>query len=183
VYFTSRRNHPVLGSYLTALDENGDFLWELGSADIGCGFCTDVATDAAGNLYVAGTNAGYSDTNYSIADVVLTRISPEGTVEWSSVSADDAMQAVTALVIEGGVVHVLGGAGPVPGSDVGDALRIDFDTSGERLGRYVWGGTAYEWVYAGSVTPDGDLFIAGGVANFTGNYYGASAYVAKWPDL
>jgi len=183
VYFTSRRNNAELGTYLTALDENGDPLWELDSGDIGCGWCTDLAVDAAGDLYVAGTNAGSGTSYYNIADVVLTRLSPDGTVKWTSVSADDTMQAVTALVLDGGVVHVLGGAGPFPAYEIEDALRIDFDTSGQLLGRSVWGGSADEWLYAGAVTPDGDLFIAGGVARSRDYYSSAMAYVAKWPDL
>ena len=183
VYFSSRRNNAELGTYLTALGDNGDVLWELDSADIGCGFCTDLATDADGDLYVAGTNPGSGTSSYNIADVVLTRLSPDGTIQWTSVVAEDTLQAVTALVLDGGVVHVLGGSASPSSYEVSDALRIDFDTSGQELGRYAWGGTAYEWISAGAVTPDGDLFVAGGVGNLIGPYYGSSAFVAKWPDL
>lgn len=126
--------------FLTKYDNGGTPVWtrQLGSS--GGDYAQAVATDAAGNVYVAGYTTGHLDANTSagLKDAFLVKYDANGDKKWTQqlgTSRNDEARAVT--VDANGAIYVAGLTyGALPGAtSLGDAdmFLARYDTSGNRL--------------------------------------------------
>ncbi|REG28069.1 beta-propeller repeat-containing protein [Archangium gephyra] len=127
--------------FLTQYDDGGNANWtkQLGSS--GGDYAQAVATDAAGNVYVAGYTTGNLDNNTSagLKDLFLVKYDASGNKKWTrqlGTTKNDEARAVT--VDANGAIYVTGLThGTLPGSsqtNLGDAdmFLAKYDASGNR---------------------------------------------------
>lgn len=125
--------------FLTQYDDGGTAVWtkQLGSS--GGDYAQAVATDAAGNVYVAGYTTGHLDGNTSagLKDLFLVKYDALGNKKWTrqlGTAKNDEARAVT--VDATGAIYVAGLTyGSLPGATtLGDAdmFLIRYDAAGNR---------------------------------------------------
>lgn len=102
--------------FVALMDDNGDYLWASRMGGSNRDFAACAATDANGNIYVAGTFNSLSLTlgsqtlnNGGNADVFLVKYNADKTVAWARRVGTAGNDAVTGLVVDNtGNAHLSG---------------------------------------------------------------------------
>ncbi len=169
---TAGQSTNILTTKVSA--EDGSILWEkeynhpANDKDYG----TAIATDAAGNVYVAGAanipGAGY--------DFVLLKYADDGSLQWSKtydgISAQNDVPV--AIAVDGaGNVYVTGGS--QNGTALIDYCTIKYDANGNQLwlAHYDYN-SLYDAPIALQIDPQGDIVVTGVSAENTSNWESAT---------
>ncbi|MBL0104023.1 MAG: SBBP repeat-containing protein [Bacteroidetes bacterium] len=167
--------------FLVKFDSNGNRLWATycGGSDFDQG--ADVATDAAGNVYMTGTtgsttNIGTGGTHQpssgGFQDAFLVKYNSSGTRLWGSYFGgtdqdygfDIAVDASGNIVIGGSTSSTnsiaSGGFQNVSGGDQ-DAFVAKFNPSGNTIWSTYYGGTGTEWGFGIATGPSGFIYLSG----------------------
>ncbi len=169
---TAGQSTNILTTKVSA--EDGSILWEKEynhpSNDKDYGIA--IATDAAGNVYVAGAanipGAGY--------DFVLLKYADDGALEWSKTYDGISTQndvPVAIAVDAAGNVYVTGGS--QNGTALIDYCTIKYDTNGNQvwLAHYDYN-SLYDAPIALQIDPQGDIVVTGVSAENTSNWESAT---------
>ena len=163
-----------------------------------------VATDASGNVYMAGTTAstdsiawrGFQDTLGRFSDAFLVKFDAGGNRLWAtyyggtlgtstfgfSVATDASGNVYLAGQTDSSTNLASGGFQDSLGGKNGNAFLVKFDSAGNRLWATYYGGAL--GTFGSSIATDaaGNIFLAGGTADSTGiasrgfqNTYGGGA--------
>jgi len=121
-----------------------------------------MATDASGNVYVAGSTAAFGAGGN---DVLYMKYSPDGTLLWSRTWGALGSDSVGPITLDGSGNVYLAGCSSSFSSDGSNALLLlKFDGTGRLLWQKTWERTG-ETLYAMSVGLDdqGNIYMAGDV--------------------
>ncbi|MEI6948949.1 SBBP repeat-containing protein [Paraflavisolibacter sp. H34] len=161
---------PVYDMLLVKYRPDGSRSWErrydgpAGGADE----ATALATDAGGNVYVAGTSLGQG----SATDYALVKYGADGTRRWVARynGGANGFDGATALAAAPGGGVVVTGYSCTAGSDY-DYVTIQYDRNGKQrwLARYGGPGGSYDEAAAVAVDGRGNVYV-------TGTSYGGSDY-------
>lgn len=176
----SNSNNGSFDGFIVKYNSNGTPLWfhAIGAADDDGG--ADVATDAAGNVYVTGWWRAASMTvgptvltSYGDSDMFLIKYDPNGNVLWAKTAggADDDKGRGVTVDLDGNVI-VTGyfkadmtiGNTVYPNSGGKDPFVIKYDPNGNVLHAKVFGNTGSEEAFSCSTDGDGSVYVTG---NFT----------------
>ena len=159
------------GTSVDCLDEDGSPLW---SADIG-GAINDLATDSAGNIYVAGTTSldldgGGPEQHFGSNDGFILKLDTTGVTQWIGQygsTASDIPRGI-ALSSTGDAVYATGYTtgdidGDGPGSNAGgeDIYLVAYDAEGTHQWSSQLGTSARDYGYQVTATGTGTVLIAG----------------------
>jgi hypothetical protein len=162
--------------FVAKFGPDGTHLWSKGFGDGNAQFARAVATDASGNVIVAGFFAGAVDfgggalTSAGREDVYVAKFDPDGTHLWSkSFNDDNAQYAAAARTDASGNVIIAGyyagavdfGGGTLTGADDTNVFVAKFDPDGTHLWSKGFGGPNAQYAYAVSTDASGDVIIAG----------------------
>ncbi|MFN3874332.1 MAG: SBBP repeat-containing protein [Flavobacteriales bacterium] len=141
-----------------------------------------LATDAAGNVYVAGTtrsNAGIATAGShqpslnNGRDAFLVKFAPNGTRLWGTYYGDDGDDFGTSVAVDGnGNVYLAGytdspagmataGAFQPALSDGEDAFLVKFNSNGVRQWATYYGGLQPDFGYSAATDGAGNVYLAG----------------------
>ncbi len=159
-------------------------IWGGASMDRGAG----VATDSAGNIYVAGYFDYYCEFKFPEGNDIyfldpyepdqsyLVKFSPSGAYLWSRAwgGSSDSDRAYAVAVDGSGKIYVAGRFEGNADFDPGDGVEMrtsvniwddvylsKFDSSGNFLWVQTWGGTGDDWAYGVAVDNSGNAFVTG----------------------
>jgi RHS repeat-associated protein len=161
--FSMFRNlvHAVLASLLFTpmLDAQGTVgsnwlnTWGGSGADVG----SAIATDSAGNSYVAGYTSSFGAGGQ---DVLLVKYDPSGNLLWARTWGGSSDESANGVLVGGdGSVYVVGGTQSF-GAGWYDVLILKFDSSGNLIWARTWGGGSYDVGHDLSLDTNGNLEIA-----------------------
>lgn len=161
-----------------------------------------VATDAAGNVYVAGTFYGTIDlgngmlVSAGMSDIFLAKFDPLGSCVWSKRFGDTDVQSPQAIAVDaGGNIYLCGafaskvdfGGGSLTSAGNYDVFLAKFDTDGVHQWSMRFGDTDEQESSSVAVDGSGNVFLAGhflGSINLGGGAFasmgGYDAYLAKF---
>jgi hypothetical protein len=150
--------HNTPDVFVTKLTSSGSAVWTRQFGSNGFEICYSVATDSAGNVYVAGSTDGNLDpagqglTKTGVVDAFVTKLSPTGSVLWTrltgtagyyawgnTVTVDDAGNVYLAGSTDGGLVSIQTGTAfvnqdptnaPNRKTNTYDVFIVKFDTNG-----------------------------------------------------
>jgi surface antigen len=127
--------------------------WGGNGAETGNG----VATDSAGNVYVAGSTTSYGAGGQ---DVLLLKYDPLGHLMWARTWGGPSNDFADAVLvgIDGSIYAV--GATDSYGAGRSDVLILKFDGNGNLLWSRTWGGGSFDAGYDLSFDQNGNLAIA-----------------------
>ena len=161
-------------TFLRALGDDGEALWELPQEELGCG-CYKLSAATDGDLYVAGSAGGV------YGDLSLARVSPGGEVLWTSIVSHGPYASVGDLTVTENGAYLFGFFNEGPDSR-NDALAVHFGPDGEQLSLTTKAGSNSALLWAAASTPAGDVFVAG----YAGPGYSGSgdphSFVMAWPS-
>ncbi len=182
--------------FLTKYDNGGNSIWTRQIGSSGGDYAQAVATDAAGNVYVAGYTTGNLDTGVSagLKDLFLVKYDASGSKQWTrqlGTSRNDEARAVT--VDANGAIYVAGLTyGPLAGtnSQVGDAdmFLARYDASGNRVWLKQFGTSDVDVAQGVTTTRTAtgavDVYVSGYTLGAFGGprMGGYDAVVAKYSD-
>jgi hypothetical protein len=187
--------------FLAKLNSPGSHLWSKRFGDSSYQYAHGVAVDGSGDVCVTGEflgsiNFGGSDlASAGIHDIYLARLDGSGAHLWSKRFGDPANQLGQSVSFDGYgnayfAGHITGsadfGGGLLTSAGSYDAVVAKFDAAGTHQWSRRVGDGSYQYVTAMSVSPLGDVFLAGhfaGTMDFGGGPLtssGASdAFLAK----
>ncbi len=116
-----------------------------------------VATDSAGNVYIAGSTSSFGAGGQ---DVLLLKYDSTGNLVWAKTwggSGDEAGNGVA--VDSSGNVYVTGGTTSFGGGS-NDVYLLKFDSAGNLLWSQTWGGSSYDVGYDVVIDATGNLYVA-----------------------
>lgn len=168
--------------FVAKLGPDGRHIWSgyLGGAQSDSAY--GIAADANDNLYVTGTTnsagwvAGGVDTTYGgngFADGALVKLSPTGSLLWSSYLGGDAEDLALAIALDSHgdplVVGSTRSAGWVSGgprttlssADASDAYVARISSDGQRLWATLLGGSATDSAYCVALDSQDNIFVGG----------------------
>ena len=135
-----------------SLSFNWTHSWGGTGTDTGNG----VATDSAGNVYVAGTTTSYGAGGQ---DVLVLKYDPSGKLLWARTWGGPSNDYADAVLVGGdGSVYVVGGTESY-GAGWYDVLILKFDTNGNWQWARTWGGGSFDAGYDLSFDQNGNLAI------------------------
>jgi hypothetical protein len=183
---------PVTSLFLAKLDPAGNCLWSMSGGGNNFQSGNSVATDPAGNVFVAGEFAATIDfgggplTSAGMNDIMLAKFDPSGTHLWSkrfgiangnescrSIACDAAGHVtITGVVncIPPGkfdppcVTTIDFGGGPLVGAGGSDMVLVDFDASGAHQWSKLFGDAANQGGACVTTDSDGDRLYYGTLA-------------------
>ncbi|NUO47490.1 MAG: hypothetical protein HOV80_01395 [Polyangiaceae bacterium] len=191
----------ALDVFLAKLDPMGNHVWSKRFGDASTQYGSDVAVDAAGNVFITGGLAGtvsfggppISATN--LQNLFLAKLDSAGNHLWSKALGGPAELPDGTLAADpyGNVIltaWIIGaldlGGGPLPVGGSWDVLAAKFDATGNHVWSKQFGGTNDQGARAVAVDATGNVFLAGDFLNaidFGGgvlnNPSGYDVYVAK----
>lgn len=147
-----------------------------------------IATDADGNLYIAGTTGGIMDgANAGHDDVFVTKYDKTGLWQWSrqlgtagyETSYGIAVDSSRDVYVTGGTTGSLDGNASAGGTD---AFVVKYNAAGDKLWTKQTGTTGFEVGTAIAVDNAGSVYIAGytdGKLDSAGSKGGYDAFVQK----
>jgi hypothetical protein len=121
-----------------------------------------VASDLAGNVYVAGITTGGPTGD----DGFVAKIDPNGNQLWARQIASDLRDVLTGVVVDGdGNVYVggstegdLGDSGPLGGRD---GLLVKFDGAGNLQWTRQFGTNTFDDTFGLAIDSSGDVYVSG----------------------
>lgn len=172
-------------AFLVKFDANGARSWATyyGGSSNDFGFA--VATDAGGNIFLAGSTFsssaiaanGFQNTRGGAVDAFLVKFSTAGTRIWGTYyggggpTGNSSQQAYSCATDEDGNVYIGGKTASPNGiasngyqntfADWGDGFLVKFNGSGARLWGTYYGGEGEDRVNGCAVDLDGNVVIAG----------------------
>jgi hypothetical protein len=171
--------NPNLGSYdafLVKFGPNGNWLWTRQDGTGGDDSARAVATDSAGNVYIAGYVQGafHGIPRVAGSDVFISKYDQAGTRQWSvlfgSLGPDEAFgltcDADRNVIVTGWASDSIEGN---PSLANGDNFLAKYDTDGQRLWLKEWGTFNKDTGYALATDASRNIYLSGYT---TGPLYG-----------
>ena len=164
-------------AFVRKYDPLGTVLWTDQFGTVDHDLATAVATDAAGNLYVAGqTGRDLEGPSAGNIDAFVRKYSPAGAVLWTRQFGTSDFDYGLALAVDSaGIVHVAGLTGGTLGDSnagSGDAFVRHLDASGTHLSTDQFGSSGFDKALAIATDPSGNLYVGGST---TGALVGVNA--------
>lgn len=160
--------------------------WGTGGGDAGYA----VATDASGNVFVAGYTLGDLDgnTGYGNADLFVTKWDTDLAKVWTRQLGSSGLDTGKGVAVDGdGNVFAAGGAGDAFDGGTalggGDAILVKWNTDGDKAWSKEWGTIGYDIAQGVTTDGDGNIYVVGYTENtFADNTSagGYDAFVTKW---
>jgi uncharacterized repeat protein (TIGR01451 family) len=200
----------IQDAFLVKFSSSGQRLWATyyGGTGYEFGFAMDLATDASGNIYLAGTtesttgiaSGGLQNTLGGSQDAFLVKFNGLGQRLWATYYGGNKSEYGYAVVTDkDGNVYLAGKAGSTTGIASGgfqnthgggysDAFLIKYNADGQGLWATYYGGSNDEWASALSTDNDGNIYLAGNTYSTTGiasggfqnTYAGNNAFLVKF---
>ncbi|HMG75410.1 MAG TPA: SBBP repeat-containing protein [Pyrinomonadaceae bacterium] len=160
-------------AFVARLDTNGNLIWNTFLGGFGADEGFGLATDARGNVYVAGgSNAGWAspaDAYSGYYDAYVAKLDSSGSLAWNTFLGSTAYDFGYALGLDpSGNVYVAGYSVATWGSPVrpfgggnGDAFAAKLDPTGKPIWNTFLGGNALDFGFALGVDSGGNAFVAG----------------------
>ncbi len=167
-------------AFLVKFDSAGNRIWGTYYGDTGADQGNDCATDAEGNVYMAGGTSsatgiafnGYSNSIAGAADAFLVKFNKDGERLWGTYYGGidtDGGKSCTADV--SGNIYLAGGTRSADGISFNgfqnvlggpsDMYVVKFKATGERLWATYYGGTNAENIYGSFTDKFGNIFLNG----------------------
>jgi hypothetical protein len=145
-----------------------------------------VATDAVGNIYVAGKTIG-NDIMASTA-VLVDKYDPNGTLVWQSTFASASSEnAALGIAVNADAVFVTGiSTGQLPGQQLAgarDNFVAKFDLAGNRIWITEFGTTGYDNAWGLALDGAGGIYVVGSLAGTYMNVdYSNGSFLGKFGE-
>jgi|APTNR8051073442_1049403.scaffolds.fasta_scaffold07534_1 hypothetical protein len=153
-------------AFIMAFDRDGRTLWSRQPGTTSYEYAHAVATDAAGNVYVAGTTGGaLGGSNQGRSDAFVIKYDHDGRMLWKrqpgTVDSDEATGVATDA---DGNVYLAGYTrGSLGGAKTGsfDVFLIKFDRDGHALWKRQPGSVYQDYATGVATDGDGNVYVAG----------------------
>jgi hypothetical protein len=151
-------------------------------------YVNELASDDAGNLYLAGITSGIiGGPNQDNYDAYLRKITTTGSALWSRQLGGTSVDQFHGVSLDGlGNLYVAGvGKGNLFGPSQGqsDALLGKYDAAGNLAWSRQYGGSQDDYASAVAADPLGNVFVAGVTrSNLAGAAGGSELFLAKYDE-
>jgi hypothetical protein len=189
--FSSSINFPVAGAFqgmygggvdafLVKFNSTGSRLWATYYGGSNDDYGYSCATDAAGNVYLAGASdsinlplaGAFQGTNGGLGDAFLVKFNSTGSRLWATYyGGSDQDYGFSCATDTAGDVYLAGTtysinfpvAGAFQGTNGGnwDAFLVKFNSIGSRLWATYYGGTSDDYAYSFATDAAGNVYMAG----------------------
>jgi hypothetical protein len=163
---------------------DGTELWRRTFDLSGMDEATGVATDTAGDVFVAGDTVSSELDNYGAQDTFIARLSPDGTLRWIEQQATSGDEDAHGIAVdETGTIFIVG-TQIGPNEPYTEGFLAAFAGDGAQLWRRgVGGDTSYDDAYGVAIDADGHVLMTGaeGYQSFVASYSRAGA--PRWKIL
>ncbi|HNR56423.1 MAG TPA: hypothetical protein PKJ19_14745 [Flavobacteriales bacterium] len=193
---------PCVDAFLVKFDSNGNRIWATYHGNSGFDVGESCATDASGNVYMAGsttsstgmaTIGAFIDGNMGDIDAFLSKFNNMGQLLWSTyygnTSADVGRSCAVGpdgtVFLAGSTYSELGfstnGALLPANNGISDAFIASFNSQGQRLWGTFYGGTNEDFGFECAAAPDGGVYLSGQThaAGVIGGFDG-DLFLGRW---
>lgn len=171
-------------AFIVKYDSSGNFIWARGIGGTGDDKSYSVATDASGNVFVAGnfyspviTIGSYTFTNAgNVGDIFIVKYDAAGTLLWATKEGGPGLEVPHAIIIDGSNNMIIGGQfasqsitfGTTTLNLVGsiDAFVVKYNSSGGVVWAKSAGSGGNDMTYSIAADINEDIIATG---TFTGN--------------
>lgn len=157
---------------LVMYNSTGDFQWSKTWGGTDRDYCTSIALDSTGNIYMAGHSTSFLSGFPTYPDICLVKLNGSGVYQWhqtwgSGIGVDKCFDMEIDLT---GDIYLAGETNSY-NTRGADMCLIKYNSSGERQWNCTWGGDYFESCYGITLDSSGNLYLAG----YTQSYgYGGS---------
>ena len=176
-------------AYISKYDAYGSLLWTHQLGQYGFDGAMDVATNAAGNIFITGHTDGSlgGQTNAGSTDAFLSKFDTSGNVLWTRQLGTSAVEASYGIATDAvGNIFITGcTTGSLYGSNAGnlDVFVSKYDPLGSLLWTRQQGTSGQETSNGVATDTDGNVYIGGGtMGSLDGGPYAGQwdAFVSKY---
>ncbi len=168
-YTAGAMNGPNAGAhdaFLAKYDTNGNAQWSRQLGTTTNDDAWSVATDSAGNAYLAGsTLGGINGSNVGGSDAFLAKYDSSGAFKWSRQVGTASDDYGNSVAVDGAGNIFLGGSsyGVLGASKQGndDAFLTKFDSAGSSLWSAQLGTSGYDYGWSVAADGSGNVFLSG----------------------
>ncbi len=163
-------------AFVIKLNSDGEIQWVKQIGSSGTDYCTSLAIDKSGNIYIAGYTTGdFDGTNAGKNDIFVIKIDSEGNILWKKQIGSSGEEYCESLAIdENSNIYIAGYTyGVLDGTNAGaaDAFVIKLNSSGETQWTKQFGGSVYEGILSIAVDISGNIYALGDTA---GSFFGTN---------
>lgn len=150
--YSSGDNNLVLFKF----HANGTIIWNKswGGSDFDEG--TDVAVDAAGNIYCVGSSNSFEAVSY---DFTIIKVSPNGAIAWNTTWGSSGTEYGKSIGVDAtGNIYCVG----LTTMGVGDDIAlIKFHPDGTKAWNTTWGGLNFDYPYDVKLDSNANIYCVG----------------------
>ncbi len=162
--------------FLLKYDYTGNLLWQrtwggskddyaAGGGGISLGAGRGVATDSAGNAYVAGSTLSYGYNN-NFTNAFLLKFDPQGNLLWQRTWGGTSYERTQALALDAFGSIYLTGYTNSSGAGGGDIFLIKVNSTGNLQWQRTWGGSDLDEGFGLTIDSSGYAYVAGYTQSF-----------------
>jgi hypothetical protein len=177
-------------AFAVKLAPNGSRLWTREFGTPSMDQANAVATDQAGNVFVAGVTYGSLDGNPNLGegDLFVAKLDANGNTLWMRQLGSAGWDGATGAASDrAGNVFVVGytrgGFDGNPSSGEDDVCVVKLDPNGGKLWTRQLGTSGVDWAHAAAMDPLGNLYVVGrtgGGLDGSASFGEADAFVVKY---
>jgi len=149
--------------FLLKYDSAGNYLWDKTWGQSDYDYCSGIATDSLGNVFITGRTYNYGTGS---DDVFILKYNSSGNLLWDKIWGGSEDEWYPKIALDASGNAFISGSTESYGAGHSDVFLLKYNSSGNLLWDKTWGGSDRERLIGIALDDLGNAFIMGGTLSY-----------------